>query len=181
MHTFYKILLTDFLKSTEPDVVIPASHNPRKSPSHLEGPGHESTLTKLCFHHWTYGPIFFLITISLLPQVFNIPSLQVNKGMALGRGLSSMPTERRLPEIAVHQFIDHMLSNSIGDGTLKKSSIRRLGKAFLKLSKAVGLTFYHNDPTLIQGSLAERKPDIVLVSTNGAQLDYGTELPRDSQ
>jgi hypothetical protein len=53
-----------------------------------------------------------------------------------------------------------------------------LADHFLNYRKPSGLTFSHNDLTPIQDSVAEHKPDVVLVSTNSPQFEYGTEHPR---
>ncbi|KAF9506474.1 hypothetical protein BS47DRAFT_1352654, partial [Hydnum rufescens UP504] len=51
-----------------------------------------------------------------------------------------------------------------------------LANHFLDNRKSLGLTFCRNDPRLIQGSVVERKPDVVLVSTNSPQLEDDTNI-----
>ncbi|KAF9505499.1 hypothetical protein BS47DRAFT_1368030 [Hydnum rufescens UP504] len=103
-------------------------------------------------------------------------------------------------------MLSNCIGDRIGDATLKKlykakdtrelleqycsqagqeitryQPIRKLGKPFLNYRKPSGPTFCRNDLTLILGSVAERKPEVILVSANSAQLDHGTEHSRGPQ
>ncbi|KAF9509382.1 hypothetical protein BS47DRAFT_1487962 [Hydnum rufescens UP504] len=106
-------------------------------------------------------------------------------------------------EIPLDQFIKHMLGGRIDDRALKQlcdakatkellkefysqagpettryQPSANLANHFLNSRKASALTFCRNDPRFIQGPVAERKLDVVLVSTKSPQLDHGAELPK---
>ncbi|KAF9502607.1 hypothetical protein BS47DRAFT_1490677 [Hydnum rufescens UP504] len=65
-----------------------------------------------------------------------------------------------------------------GAETTRYQPFANLANHFLNSRKPSGLTFCRNDPKIIQGSVAERKPDVVLVSTESPHLEYGPELPK---
>ncbi|KAF9506106.1 hypothetical protein BS47DRAFT_1385686 [Hydnum rufescens UP504] len=109
-------------------------------------------------------------------------------------------------EIPVNQFVEHMLYYSLGDRidhrileelcdaketrglldefcsqadqTNRHEPFANLANHFLDYRNPSGLTSCRNDLTFIQDSVAERKPDVVLVSTKSPQFEYGAELAR---
>ncbi|KAF9502558.1 hypothetical protein BS47DRAFT_1403489, partial [Hydnum rufescens UP504] len=74
------------------------------------------------------------------------------------------------------ELLDEFCSQA--DQRSRHEPFASLANRFLNYRKASGLTFCRNDPRLIQGSVAEHTPDLVLVSTKSPQLEYGAELPR---